>query len=64
MSYRESSGRRGIVQLSAGVRYLAVAMMDQTRRNRALQSNAVHVAAMIFIWNDRFAPIVLKKSAN
>jgi hypothetical protein len=39
----ESSRRRGIVQLSVGIRYLAVAMMDQTRSNHALQSNAVHV---------------------
>jgi hypothetical protein len=43
VSYSESSGRPGIVQLSSVVRYLAVAMMDQTRGDHALQPNAVHV---------------------
>jgi hypothetical protein len=43
VAYGESSGRWGVVQLSDGVRYLAVAMMDQTRSDHALQSNAVHV---------------------
>jgi hypothetical protein len=38
----------------------SVAMMDQTRGDHALQSNAVHVR--IYLWNDRSWRILLQKS--
>jgi hypothetical protein len=48
VSYGESSGRRGIVPLSPGIRCVAVAMMDQTRGEHALQSNAVDVRIIFY----------------
>ena len=56
MSYSEGSGRRGIVQLSSGVRCLAVAMMDQGEIARVIRAvNEAEAAQVVINGEGKFA---------